>query len=211
MKKLITTLIFSLTVYASGCSQPNGSRKPTDKIVGGGCDGCELMYEAMPPALSWETTMVARSEPGDLLIISGTVYKKDGRTPAPGIILYVYHTDSKGYYSTAPGQSVAKRHGHLRGWMKTDANGKYQFRTIRPAPYPKAKIPAHIHPTIKEPGLSEYYIDEYLFDDDSLLTSAERSRQEKRGGSGIIKLTKNANGEWIGTRDIVLGLNIPGY
>ena len=39
----------------------------------------------------------------------------------------------------------------------------------------------------------------------------ERAKQEKRGGPGIIKLVKNQKGEWTATRDIVLGLNIPGY
>jgi protocatechuate 3,4-dioxygenase, beta subunit len=44
-----------------------------------------------------------------------------------------------------------------------------------------------------------------------LLTKEERAKEEKRGGSGIIKLTQNQNGVWIGRRDIVLGLNIPNY
>jgi hypothetical protein len=49
------------------------------------------------------------------------------------------------------------------------------------------------------------------FDDDPLLTKGERAKEERRGGSGIIKLTKNQNGVWIGRRDIVLGHNIPNY
>jgi protocatechuate 3,4-dioxygenase beta subunit len=43
------------------------------------------------------------------------------------------------------------------------------------------------------------------------LTEKEKSNQEKRGGSGIISLKKNANGVWVGKRDIILGLNIPNY
>jgi protocatechuate 3,4-dioxygenase beta subunit len=38
--------------------------------------------------------------------------------------------------------------------------GHNRFYTLKPAAYPNAKIPATIHPVIKEPGLSEYYIDE---------------------------------------------------
>ncbi|MGH9843375.1 MAG: intradiol ring-cleavage dioxygenase, partial [Blastocatellia bacterium] len=143
--------------------------------------------------------------------ISGTIYKADGKTPAAGMILYVYHTNAEGAYKPAAGQAVSRRHGRLRGWMNTNERGQYKFRSIRPAAYPGRRDPAHIHPVIKEPDKNEYYIDEYRFDDDPLLTKEERAKEEKRGGSGIIKLTKNQNGVWIGRRDIVLGQNIPNY
>ena len=206
MKTLCLTFIFFLFFYASGCSQNDGER-----IVGGGCDGCDLIYVGMPSNLQWETTIVNASEPGEPMIISGTIFKKDGRTPAAGVIFYVYHTDNKGYYSPSANQTGAKRHGHLRGWIRTGADGHYQFRTIRPAAYPNTNIPAHVHPVVKEPGMTEYYIDEYRFDDDTRLTASERAKEEKRGGSGIVKMTLNKNGEWICKRDIILGLNIPGY
>jgi protocatechuate 3,4-dioxygenase beta subunit len=127
------------------------------------------------------------------------------------VILYVYHTDAKGLYSPAPKQTQAKRHGHLRGWVKTDADGRYEFKTIRPASYPNSQNPQHIHPSIKEPGTTLYWIDEFLFDDDPVLSEREKSNQEKRGGSGIISLKKNEKGVWVGKRDIVLGMNIPNY
>lgn len=180
-----------------------------DKAVGGACDGCDLMFEGMPASLSWETTLSPKGEPGEPMIIEGTIYKKDGKTPAPDVVLYVYHTDAKGYYSNIPGQKEI-RHGHLRGWIKTGPDGNYRFTSIRPAQYPRETIPAHIHPLIKEPGLTHYWIDEYLFEGDEYLTAEERSRQEKRGGNGIITLTK-VGGVWRGHRNIILGQNIPNY
>ncbi len=193
-------------VFNLACGQ-----SASDKKVGGPCDGCEMMYEGMPADLSSTTSLIDKTEPGESMIISGTIFKKDGKTPAPGIILYVYHTDSKGIYAKGADQKYALRHGHIRGWMKSDSKGHYEFRTIRPAPYPNADNPAHVHPTIKEPGLSLYWIDEYLFEDDPLVTAAVRKQQEKRGGLGIIKLTRDQHGVWTGHRDIILGLNIPGY
>lgn len=180
-------------------------------LVGGGCDGCELMYEGMSKQLSWETTIPNSNEPGEPLEISGIVYRADGKTPAPNVILYAYHTNAQGYYEPAAGQTRARRHGHLRGWMKTDDKGRYKFRTVKPAAYPGRATPAHIHPVVKEPDKNEYYIDEFRFDNDPLLTKDERAREEQRGGSGIIKLTKNQDGVWVGRRDIVLGRNIPNY
>ena len=42
----------------------------------------------------------------------------------------------------------------------------------------------HIHISIREPEIkNEYYIDELVFDDDPLLTTAKRAALENRGGT----------------------------
>ncbi|MCE7063844.1 hypothetical protein [Dyadobacter sp. CY326] len=83
--------------------------------------------------------------------------------------------------------------------------------TIKPGAYPNEFIPAHIHTSIKEPGIAnEYYIDEFVFDDDPLLTTAERKKLERRGGSGILRLQEQS-GIQVAEHDIVLGLNVPNY
>ncbi|WP_435353621.1 intradiol ring-cleavage dioxygenase [Emticicia sp. SJ17W-69] len=200
MKKLflLSLSLFPLNIFAQ-------------KNVGGNCENCELIFAGMPKNLSWQTSIANENEAGERLEISGTIYKKDGKTPAVGIILYVYHTDAKGEYTPSATQENARKHGHLRAWIKTDTDGRYKFYTIRPAAYPNRKFAAHIHPIIKEPNKNEYWIDEYHFDDDSLLTEQERANFQNRGGSGIIKLSKNEKGVWIGKRDIILGKNIPNY
>jgi protocatechuate 3,4-dioxygenase, beta subunit len=203
----------SLCAVSSSCHAQTNQRQQTSAVsVGGGCDGCEGMYEGMPQQLSWQTAIASASEPGERLEISGIIYQADERTPAPDIILYLYQTDASGYYSPAPNTTgFTRRHGRLRGWLKTNARGEYKFTTIRPAPYPDRDVPAHIHPTVKEPDMNEYYIDDYEFDDDPLLTKQQRSARENRGGSGIIRLSRSAGGLWVGRRNITLGLNIPNY
>ena len=203
MKNCIITACLCLVALQIGISQ-------TKKIIGGGCEGCELYAQGLPKNLDWETTM-AVGEKGEKLQISGVIYQKDGKTPAPNVILYIYHTDNEGLYKPATNQTQAKRHGRLRGWMKTDAQGRYQFTTIRPASYPNSKAVQHIHPTIKEPNKNEYWIDEFVFEGDPYLTEAEKKNLPNRGGNGIIKLVKNTEGVWVGKRDIVLGLNVPDY
>ncbi len=203
MKLIVVMILLSLV----SCL-PTQAQK---KLVGGGCDGCELIYAGMPRQLNSETTLSGSGEPGEPMEINGTIFKSDGKTLAVGVILYVYHTNAKGIYEPAANQTEARRHGKLRGWMKTNERGEYKFRSIKPAAYPNRQDPAHIHPIIKESDKNEYYIDEYLFEDDPLLTAAERAKQEKRGGTGVIQLTKNAAGIWVGRRDIVLGKNIPNY
>ncbi len=203
MKNCLITTCICLVALQIGFNQ-------TKKIIGGGCEGCELYTVGQPKDLDWKTTM-AVGEKGEKLQISGVIYQKDGKTPAPNVILYIYHTDNDGLYKPAPNQTQAKRHGRLRGWMKTDAQGRYQFTTIKPATYPNTKFLAHIHPTIKEPNKNEYYIDEFVFDNDPHMTDKEKKNMQNRGGKGVVKLVKTTEGVWVGKRDIVLGLNVPDY
>ena len=181
-------------------------------IVGGGCDGCEIMFVGMPPNIPSTDTSSGWAENGQKLVVNGIIYEHDGRTPAANVVLYYWQTDSKGYYSPSPGMDDrAKRHGHIRGWVKTDRSGRYTLRTIRPAPYPGRPIPAHIHVAIKEPRIeNEYYIDELVFDDDPLLTPQRREGLENRGGSGILKVSRSGELQ-IAEHDVILGLNIPNY
>jgi len=71
--------------------------------------------------------------------------------------------------------------------------------------------PAHIHITVKEPNdIKEYYIDDFVFDDDKILTSERRKKMENRCGSGVLRLVQKGDLQ-IGERNIILGLNIPDY
>jgi protocatechuate 3,4-dioxygenase, beta subunit len=182
------------------------------KLVGGGCDGCELMYVGMPKSINATDTSAGWVEQGQKLLITGKVYKMDGKTPAPNVVIYYWQTDNNGYYSPRNGMDEqAKRHGHIRGWVKTDENGKYAIYTIKPTPYPNDNIPAHIHTSIKEPNIdNEYYIDEFIFDDDKFLTIEKRKALENRGGSGILRVLLKDNLQ-IAEHNIILGLHIPNY
>jgi protocatechuate 3,4-dioxygenase beta subunit len=218
MLKIISFLVLTLSAFASGCGQTNKSDSTSPILsreirISDGCEDCTLMFEGMQPfdKLSSEAIIANSNEPGEPLEISGTIFMPDGKTPAPDILLYVYHTDNKGLYSQWDTQTVGKRHGHLRGWMRTDANGKYKFKTIRPASYPNSENPQHIHAIIKEPYKIEYWVDDYLFEDDPLMQTHNKSYIQDRAGNGIIKVVKNDNGVWIGERDLILGKNIPNY
>lgn len=215
MKNLLFALLTTfLTTGCHGQSRPASSpKKAPAKIIGGGCDGCELMYIGMPEKISSTDTSPGWSEKGQKLIVTGTVYRLDGRTPAPDVIIYYWQTDHNGYYSPGKGMDErAKRHGHIRGWVKTDKHGQYTIRTIRPAPYPGEAMPAHIHLSVKEPQIAnEYYTDEINFDDDKLLIPHfKKYPQENRGGSGVVRVLLQDSLQ-IAEHDIVLGLNIPGY
>ncbi len=211
-------ILMLLLTILSGCNAQSSSQStnqiPTDKqkLVGGGCDGCEIMFVGMPKQVNSSDTSAGWFEMGQKLLITGTVYKLDGRTPAQNVTIYYWQTDSKGYYSPSEKLNArAKRHGHIRGWVRTDERGRYSIYTIRPSPYPNENIPAHIHTSIKEPNIdTEYYIDEFVFDDDKLLTGTKRKSLENRGGSGILRVLISGDLQ-VAEHNIVLGVNIPNY
>lgn len=181
------------------------------KTVGGGCEGCEAIFEFGEKPLTSIDTLPGFDISEPKLKLTGTVFQSDGKTPAKDVILYVYHTDRTGIYPKRGDESGwARRHGYLRGWIKTDQSGRYTFYTFRPAAYPDRTEPEHIHLTVKEPDRNEYYLDDFVFKDDPMLTQQKRKLLSNRGGSGIGN-PKLENGILTFRRDLILGLNIPNY
>jgi protocatechuate 3,4-dioxygenase beta subunit len=168
------------------------------------CEGCESIHEHPFDNLKPSTRIAAPGEPGERLVLTGRVVKPDGRTPAAGVVVYVHHTNAKGVYPMRGDETGwGRRHGYLRGWVKTGPDGEYRFETIRPAPYTGLTDPAHIHFIIKEPDRREYWIDDVWFTDDPLVTPAQKARLENRGGPGLVT-PRRENGVWLVRRDIIL-------
>ncbi len=183
-----------------------------EPVVGLPCDGCEVVFDGLPSKLSSHARIAPINEPGEPLRLWGKVTDRRGH-PQSGVIVYAYHTDKGGRYPppVAPLGGSRTRHGRLRGWARTDTKGRYRFDTIRPGRYPGRDTPEHIHMHAIEPGRATYYIDDVLFRDDPKLTAQQvRELSQGRGGSGVTVPTES-NGTWLVRRDIVLGLNIPGY
>jgi protocatechuate 3,4-dioxygenase beta subunit len=157
-----------------------------------------------PQKMSAQIAIANEAEPGERLVMSGTIVQPDGKTPAEGVVLYVYHTDATGYYS----KDDDPYNPRLRGWMKTGSYGKYEFHTIKPAPYPRRDTPAHIHAQIYSEKIPEYAVDEYWFEGDPLITETQKKKLlTGRGGPGsIVRLTRDGSGALHGVRDIRLDI-----
>lgn len=145
-------------------------------------------------------TINSKDEPGERLIVSGKVFGPDGKTPLAGASVYVYHTDAKGLYT--PGPNNDNRNPRLRGYMRTDAEGRYEYGTIKPAPYPGNRIPAHIHYVVNAPGYQERVF-EILFEGDPLISDRTRSDAAKEGSAFSIRpLARDQQGVWRCAQDI---------
>jgi protocatechuate 3,4-dioxygenase beta subunit len=149
-------------------------------------------------ATAGQTTIVTPQEPGEAMVVSGTLRNTSG-TPIANALIYVYQTSAKGWYSDKAPHIAAiagdEKHARLFGYFRTNKQGEYEFRTIRPGGYPRSTLPAHIHIEIEipKPG-SRVFISEIQFEDDPRLTKElrERSSRErlfifpvKREGSNV--------------------------
>ncbi len=207
-------LLLILINFLTSCNgqtrqTPNESKQA--KQVGGGCEGCELMYVGIPKNISSKHTSIGWTEGKQKLILTGKVFQIDGKTPASNVVIYYWHTDDNGLYSSddkTPKQ--AKEHGKLRGWVKSDKSGNYTIRTSRPAAYPNDNIPQHIHLSIKEPNINEYYTDLYFDDDPLYLNHKKKYGKLDRAGTELLRIVLDGNIQ-IAEHNIVLGLNIPDY
>lgn len=88
------------------------------------------------PGSPWRehgASMVEYDDGGEPAVLTGRVLDVDG-APVAGAVLDVWQNASTGYYAVQ--QPDVQPPGNLRGRYRTDAEGRYEIRTVRPVPYP---------------------------------------------------------------------------
>lgn len=122
-------------------------------IVGGPCEGCDAVFDLRGPAALRTGRLAPEGAAGQPMLLTGVVRGRD-RQPVGGVIVYGYQTNAAGLYEPddrAPSRA-GRRHGRYRGWVRTDGEGRFELRTVRPGGYPNSDIPEHIHLHVLEPG-----------------------------------------------------------
>jgi protocatechuate 3,4-dioxygenase, beta subunit len=141
--------------------------------------------QADRPATPGSTARIAPAgEPGTPLVIHGRVFQPDGKTPAPNVVVFAYHTDRDGLY-VPPGRPRAT--WRLRGWARTDGEGRFEFRTIRPGVYPSRSESAHVHVTLESPDYGRQWTSSLRFADDALVDVSERRQSASAGRFGPVR------------------------
>lgn len=96
----------------------------------------------------FRSRLASPDEPGDRLILTGTVFSSDCRTPLPGALIEVWQANNAGLYDTnEPGNFTEASTFHLRGMLYTNEKGQYEIETVMPGRYP---VPPNL------PGLEKY-------------------------------------------------------
>lgn len=137
------------------------------------------------------------TEAGERLVVTGKVTDAAGK-PLAGASIYVYHTDAQGLYS----ETNDNRNPRLRGYLRTDAEGRYEYSTIKPASYPNTRIPAHIHYHVNAEGFRERVF-EIVFTDDPFVDDRIRADARKEDSIFSIRpLARDKQGVWHCTQDV---------
>ena len=76
--------------------------------------------------------------------------------PIRNAVVEIWQADANGVYLHKGSDNAGKRDPHFQGFGRflTGSSGEYQFRTIRPVPYP-GRTP-HIHYSVKIPGQAKF-------------------------------------------------------
>ena len=156
----------------------NASDGTTDNTVLG------PFFVAGSPERANGSSMLVDPDEGDRVVVRGRITDVDGN-PLQGVVLDVWQNNTAGFYACQqPGIQSSE---NLRGIYRTDENGNYEIRTVRPVPYPipfdgpvgallKANgrnwmRPGHLHFWLHHPGFKDLIThvfdveSEYLNDD----------------------------------------------
>jgi catechol 1,2-dioxygenase len=130
-------------------------------------------------------SIVRSPTPGPPLFFTGRVVDTQGR-PIAEATVDVWHASTRGLYEN---QDPEQAEWNLRGRLKTDAQGMFRYRTIKPSGYPVPaggpteqllKVqhrhpfrPAHVHALIYKDGFKTIPTQVYGDDDEILETDAQ--------------------------------------
>ncbi len=130
-------------------------------------------------------SIVRSPTPGPVLFVNAFVRDQSGK-PIEGAEVDVWHSSPEGFYEQ---QDPKQAPMNLRGKFLTDAQGRFGFRSVKPAGYPipidgpvgdlvhatgrHHYRPAHLHFLIFKPGFKTLISQIYVNDDDKLETDVQ--------------------------------------
>lgn len=131
--------------------------------------------ERVPPPEGGSTAIICHaSEPGRRLLVSGEVVDESGR-PVRGATVSAYNTDAAGLYNP---QNSPTREPRISGEVKSDGQGRFQFLTVYPGPYPEIAEPAHVHFGATARGFKQAYATIWI-EGDPLITPERKAWEER--------------------------------
>ena len=158
-------------------------------------------------------TMLVDPDDGDRVVVRGRVTSVDGQ-PVTNVVLDCWQNASNMFYAVQ--QPDVQSVNNLRGIYRTDANGEYEIRTIRPVPYPIPSDgpagdllkkngrnwwrPGHLHVWTKVDGYKDLIT--HVFDVESDFLDSDAVFGVQR--SLIRAFEADASGELATTFDVVL-------
>ena len=156
----------------------NGQTETTANLLG-------PFWSMNSPRTENGASIVRSPTPGPVLFVNCWLKDQSGK-PIAGAEVDVWHSSPEGFYEQ---QDPKQAPMNLRGKFKTDAEGKFGFRSVKPAGYPipidgpvgdliragkrHHYRPAHLHFLIFKEGFKTLISQIYVNDDDKLETDVQ--------------------------------------
>jgi protocatechuate 3,4-dioxygenase beta subunit len=159
--------------------------------------------------------LASGAEPGERLVVTGRVLS--GAGPVAGASLFIFQTDSKGEYAPGVKGNDAELNPRLNALLRTDAQGRYRYESVRPGSYNGNA--AHVHYIVKAAGYKARLVDLWFQDDPILVarraagepevTEAIRNTPYYKASAEVVAIrpvSRDSSGVWHATRDIQMFL-----
>jgi protocatechuate 3,4-dioxygenase beta subunit len=187
-----TLTAFSIAAY--GSLHWNGKNFEGDTIT-----TTDILGPYYRPGAPMRNNLITPGSTAPVMQVNGTVFKKDGRSPLPGVLIEAWQCDEHQHYDNTSDDYI------LRGAVRTGSDGKYSFRTIVPVPYKDGSDwrPAHIHMRISSADYQDLITQIYFKGDPHLTEDASSSSPQSV--SRILEVNKNSSNESSVKFDIVMG------
>ena len=189
----------AFSVAALGSIHWNGKSFVADSVT-----TTDILGPFYRPGAPMRSDLIPKGSSGELMHVEGTIFQKDGKTPLSGALVEVWQCDEHEHYDNTSDDYL------FRGAAKTDAKGKYYFRTIVPVPYkasPTQWRPAHIHFRISSANHQDLITQIYFKGDNYL--DGDPGSASPQAKDRILPIGKNAAQEKTVKFDVVMGAAFP--
>lgn len=159
------------------------------------------------PGAPIRTNLRLPNTKGTPIILKGNILKEDGKTPLKNALVEIWHCDENEVYDNATDDYK------YRGGQTTNANGKYEFKTILPVPYKADQAdesswrPAHIHMRISAPNQQDLITQIYF--ENGKYVESDPWASAPNAVNRILKITNMKSGESEVLFNVILGKEIP--
>lgn len=117
--------VLGISTLVTLLNRPLGSTETAAALLG-------PFYRDHAPSCANGDSIARSQTPGAPLFVRGKVRRADGR-PIAGALVDVWQASPTGLYEN---QDPSQENHNLRGRFETDADGRFHFRSVKPAGYP---------------------------------------------------------------------------
>ncbi|HET9277771.1 MAG TPA: hypothetical protein VFN95_06280 [Flavitalea sp.] len=195
------TFIKNSGLFAIGIGAFGNIRWVEDHFAGDSITTTDILGPFYRPGAPVKTNLNPPNFTGEVLDLSGTIFKEDAKTPMNNCLIEIWQCQLDGLYDNVSDDYL------YRGSQRVGKDGKYHFITTIPIPYPSDENPsifrpAHIHMRISAEGQQDLITQIYLKGDPYLDT--DPSTKSSLSINRILSLKKRNDKESEVQFDIVL-------